>query len=75
MERLEELFKGIRYLNKEEQLTLFSFLDIMRNQLTKEQYLKILGDIYDNADEIFNEMRTAEKSEGSPTIPSIPRKK
>ena len=75
MERLEELFKGIRYLNKEEQLSLFSFLDIMRNQLTKEQYLKILGDIYDNADEIFNETRTAEKSEGSLTIPSMPRQR
>lgn len=55
MEYLEKLFRGICYLSEADQLHLFSLLDILRNQLTKEQYLKLLGDIYDNADEIFNE--------------------
>jgi len=75
MERLEELFKGIYYLSEADQLHLFSLLDVLRNQLTKEQYLKLLGDIYDNADEIFNEVRKTEKPEGLSTIPSIPRQK
>lgn len=57
MERLEELLKDIYDLDKDEQLILFSFLDTMRNQLTKEQYLHILEDIYDNADEIFNDIQ------------------
>lgn len=75
MEYLEKLFRGIGYLSEADQLHLFSSLDVLRNQLTKEQYLKLLGDIYDNADEIFNEVRKTEKLEGSPTIPSIPRQK
>ena len=75
MDYLEKLFRGIGYLSEADQLHLFSSLDVLRNQLTKEQYLKLLGDIYDNADEIFNEVRKTEKLEGSPTIPSIPRQK
>ena len=68
MEHLEKLFKGIYYLNEADQLYLFLLLDILRNQLTKEQYLELLGDIYDNADEIFNDVKV-EKSKGSQIPP------
>ena len=68
MEYLEKLFRGIYYLSKADQLHLFSLLDVLRNQLTKEQYLQLLGDIYDNADRIFNDVQV-EKPKEPPISP------
>lgn len=69
MEYLKKLFRGICYLSEADQLHLFSLLDVLRNQLTKEQYLKLLGDIYDSADNIFNEVKEMEKLEGPQLSP------
>lgn len=63
MEPLDKLFRGIYYLSEADQLHLFSLLDVLRNQLTKEQYLKLVGHIYDSADDIFNEIKETEKLE------------
>lgn len=57
MEYLEKLFKNISYLDDNEVLTLFSFLDTLRNQLTEDQYISLLSDIYEHADEIYNDIQ------------------
>lgn len=48
---------NLKFLNKKDAILFFSMLDDFYLHFTKEQVLEIIGDFYDNADDIFNDLR------------------